>query len=127
VFQRTTSLAILLALSGVLLGQCVICGPDAKGPVEHDCCKPVQPAHCGGTKPAPDNHHQCPHRPAALESYTKADAGRDPVQAPHTVTAAISVPSIDAGLPAVTALAVDITAAVHSPPELYLRNLTLLI
>ena len=126
-FRRITCMSILLALTGVLLGQCAVCGPDVKAPAEHDCCKPVQPTHCGGTKPAPDDHQQCPHRPAALESYSKAEAWRAQVQAPHAVAAASPLLSTEAGVTARPALTVDTASAVHSPPELYLRNLALLI
>jgi hypothetical protein len=115
-----STLFALLLTGTVWLDRCVSCRTLAAQEPVHDCCKQGSCHRDSGQQPA---GKQCPHQALALENYAKVEVDPGAVVAGVPLDTGSGLPLLPG--PRVTAAAAPLL--VHSPPDLYLRNSTLLI
>jgi len=113
-------LSAFLLAGSLLWDRCLSCRTLAAQEPVHDCCHQGSCHRDSGQPPA---GKECPHQTPALEGYAKVD----PV-IPGAEVAALPLDTDAAPAPLPTPRMVSAAPLlVHSPPDLYLRNSTLLI
>lgn len=119
-------LAVLL-VGTMLWGQCALCPTfeNTTASEDHGCCKPTptERDHCG-TAPASEKSKQCTNHRLGVENYDKAKVDLSQLTQPALAAAPALELVSDRSL---SLKGRHEAPTLHSPPELYLQNSTLLI
>ena len=121
--NKLSTVCLAVVLAGTLLwGRCVSCfAAQTASNHAHDCCKPPVSDHCGKNTPK-----RCTQDPTGPAEYQKAQSELSQLiglsEAPAFGAASYAEPATSAAPEKL-----DAFILLHSPPELYLLNSTLLI